>query len=151
MEKWPESLKKAKQHFDIADHMAYVSFVILKENRLMIKIINEMYSSVICLIKAMLDYEFENKRIRIYHDSALNFKTFRERVGNMYLAKKEMELILIIINLEKQHKQSEMEFVKNEKFVIMNGERYETLTIEKIKGLLSILRGIMNKVSGMLK
>jgi len=150
MEGWQESLKKARQQYDIADHMAYVSFVILKEKRLMIKIVNEMYNSVISLIKAMLVFEAEKRRIRLSSDSSVNFKTFRERVAGVYLNKTELNNILNIMQLEKEHKQSEMEFVKQEKFVILNGEKYETLTIDKLKEMLSTLKGSLNKISGIM-
>ena len=150
MENWQESLKNAKQHFEIADHMAYVSFVILKENRLLVKILNELYLSSTHLIKAMLKYEADKGKIKLYTDSIINFKTFKERVSDKYLTREELKNLLMILQLERQHKDSPMEFVRKNTFVIMIEDRYETLTIEKVRDIVSKLRGSLNKVSGKL-
>jgi len=145
MEDWKENLKKAKQHFDVADHMAYVSFVILKENRLLIKIINELYISVTSLIKSILKYEADKGRIKIYSDSNINFRTFKEKVSDKYFTKEEFNNLITIMQLEKQHKSSPMEFVKKDTFVIMLDDHYETLTIEKTRMVLAKLKGSLNK------
>lgn len=150
MENWQESLKNAKQHFEIADHMAYVSFVILKENRLLVKILNELYLSSTHLIKAMLKYEADRGKIKLYTDSIINFKTFKERVSDKYLTREELKNLLMILQLERQHKDSPMEFVRKNTFVIMIEDRYETLTIEKVRDIVSKLRGSLNKVGGKL-
>jgi hypothetical protein len=147
MESWQENLKKAKQHFEIADHMAYVSFVILKENRLLVKILNELYVSVTSMIKAMLKYEADKGRIKLYSDSILNFKTFKEKISDKYLTKEELKNLLMIMQLERQHQDSPMEFVRKNTFVIMIDDKYETLTIEKVREIVSKLRGSFNKVS----
>ena len=115
----------------------------------MVKILNELHISVISLIKAMLKYEVDNRRVRLYPDSVLNFKTFKEKISDKYLTKEELKNMMIM-QLEKQHKDSPMEFVKKDTFVIIIKDRYKTLTIEKVREIVSRLRGSLNKVSEML-
>lgn len=145
MEDWQENIKKARQHFQIADHMTYVSFVILKENRLMIKIINELYISATSLIKAILKYEEDRGNVRLYTDSNLNFRTFKG-VYKKYISEEEFKNLVLIMRLERQHKDSPMEFVKKDTLVIMNEDRYETINIEKLREIAGRFRISLNKV-----
>ena len=91
MEKWQENLEKAKHHFKVADHMIYVTFPLLKENRLMIKVLSEMYESVNYLITALLQYAYYFRKIPLYKDPLLNLKTFKEKIGPVYLNKSDLE------------------------------------------------------------
>lgn len=146
-ETWHQDFEQAKRHFKIADHMAYVTFTLLKENRLMIKILNELYLSTRHLIRSILQYEYAYKRVQLYKDPVLNLKTFRQKIAPLYLAPEEISKVLQILELEKKHKDSPLEFVKKDKFVIMLGDRYETLTIEKIKEFIVVLRKLLSKIT----
>ena len=100
MEPWQESLENAKQQLKIADHMSYVALTILKENRLLIKIMSSLANSVLDLIKAFLHYEYSLRKVKLYKDSNMNFKTFRERIAPKYMQKDDYEnLIKILIYL----------------------------------------------------
>ena len=146
IEKFQENLEKAIKHLKIADHMTYVTFSLLKENRLLIKILNEIYLSLKHLIRSILQYEYSFKRIPLYKDPNLNLKTFRQKIAPAYLTQEEMGKILQILEIEKKHKESPLEFVRKEKFVIMINDRYEILTIEKNKEFVVILRKLLEKV-----
>lgn len=138
--------EKSKQHFKIADHMAYVSMTILKDNRLMIKILSELSESVKALILALLHYYHSKNLIKLYKDPVMNLKTFKEKIGIKYLTNSELNTISSILDIQAKHKESELEFVKRDKFVIFLGSRYETLTIEKLKEFLSLVRKFISNV-----
>jgi len=144
-ELWQENLEKARHHFKVADHMAYVTFTILKENRLMVKILSEIAMSLNYLIKAILQYEYSFKRVSLYKDPYLNLKTFKEKIAPKYLTRDEINVLIKIIEIEKKHELSSLEFVKKEKFVILIGDKYETLTIERIKEFMSTLKRLLVK------
>ena len=139
-EMWERCIDKAKERFKIADHMAYVSLSILKENRLMIKIVSELAESAKNLIKAFLYYEYSFKRVKLYHDPQLNLKTFIGKIAPKYITKEELNSIIKILKIEKQHKVAPVEFVRKEKFVILLGDRYETLTVEIVREFLNFMR-----------
>lgn len=125
--------KKAQNHFKTADHMAYVTFSLLKEQRLMIKIIHELYNTSINLVKAYLFYEYSLKSIRLFRNSKMNIKTFKQKIAPKYFSEGDIENILKIFEIEQKHKKAPVEFVRKDKFVILLGDKYETLTIEKIR------------------
>ena len=142
-EKYQEIFEKAYQKFKIADRMAYVSFSILGESRLFIKILEELYKSTTYLISALLQYEYSQKNITLYKDPKLNLKVFKEKVALKYLDENELENLIKILLIGKKHQNSEMEFVKNNKFVILINDQYEVLTIERLKEFISLLRKIL--------
>jgi hypothetical protein len=139
-EKWEGFLESAKEHFKIADHMAYVSLSILKENRMLIKILSKLAESTRDLIKAFLYFEYYFKKIKLYRDPQMNLKTFIEKIAPAYLAKEDLENLVKILKIEKKHKEAPVEFVKKDTFVILLGEKYETLTVESVREFLHSMR-----------
>ena len=133
-------MESAKEHFKIADHMAYVSLSILKENRMLIKIVSKLAESTKELIKAFLYFEYSFKKIKLYRDPQMNLKTFIEKIGPVYLAKEDLENLVKILKIEKKHKEAPVEFVKKDTFVILLGEKYETLTVESMREFLHSMR-----------
>ena len=68
MEKFQENLENAKQYFKTAEHMTYVSMQILKDTRLLIKILEQMHKSLMFMIKSLLQFE-HNKGLYLYKNS----------------------------------------------------------------------------------
>lgn len=143
-DKWRAHLVEAKQHFKNANHLAYVTLTLLKENRLMIKILMDLHKSATSLIKAFLEYESENKQIQLSKDPSKNLQTFLEKVAPKYLESSEIELVSSILKVAKQHKEAPLEFVKRQTFVIYHNGRYETLTQEGLKSLISGLSQVIS-------
>ncbi len=140
MEKYTELLEEAKKHFKIADHLAYVTFTLLKENRLIIKILSELSVSASCLIKAFLYYEYAFKRIKISGDAQKNLRTFISDVALKYMSGEDLKNIIYILEVNKKHIDSHIEFVRKDKFVILLGDKYETLDIQRVRELLHSTR-----------
>lgn len=149
MEKWQENLEKAKEHFKTADHMSYVSISVLGDYRLLGKILDEMYISLNYLMKSLLQYEYLKKNIYLFRNSELNFKLFKEKIAPKYLEKIDIENLLRIISLKSDHNISESEFIRGNKFVIFLGDRYEVVTVDTAKILLSSLRKFFSKIQNL--
>ncbi len=136
-ERYILSLKKAKQALKMADHLTYITFPLVKENRLLLKILQEIYTSVHYIINSILQYEYAYKRIQIYKDPKENFRTFKKLAKKYRIGEEQMEKITEILLLNELHKKSPFEFVKNDKVVIMSDNlKTETLTLEKVKDFL---------------
>ena len=67
MEQYEQNLKEAARHLQIADHMTYVTFPLINDYRLLLKIFDEIYGSIIGCVNAILNYEASYKRIRLYN------------------------------------------------------------------------------------
>ena len=120
MEEYEKNLKEALKHLQIADHMIYVTFPLINEYRLLLKIFDEIYLSIINCINAILNYEYLYKRIKIYNNNEDNLDTFFRIAKNYDISNEQIKKIREIISINKKHKQSAMEFVKKDRVVIMS-------------------------------
>jgi len=147
-EKFLSSLDKAKKSLEIADHLAYMTFPIVRENKLLLKILEELYNSIISAINSILQYEYTYKRIRLYTNAKENFNTFRSIAGRYKIDKEQLGKIINILTLAEIHKNASLEFAKNDKIVIMSDNlKTETLTIDKIKAYLLETKDFLRKCS----
>tara|TARA_Y100000310_G_C20590284_1_gene767619 strand:- start:368 stop:829 length:462 start_codon:yes stop_codon:yes gene_type:complete len=147
-DKWRASFAEAQKHFKTADHMAYVSFSILNENRLMIKIIGELAVATSNLIKAFLYYEAGFTRVKLYKDPQRNLKTFMEKIAPSYLDNDVLRGLIRVLEITKKHQDAAVEFVRKDKFVILMGDKYEILTIKTVRELLNLVRAAIGKFPG---
>lgn len=141
-----ENLKEAARHLQIADHMTYVTYPLVNEHRLLLKIFDEIYASMINCVNAILNYEALYKRIKLYSGFQDNFDTFI-RIGKNYeLNNEQLKMIKDIIELNKKHKTSAMEFVRQEKVVIMSdGLGTQIIDLITIKRYLLLAKELMVK------
>jgi len=147
MEKFLENIIAAEKKIQTADHMIYVTFPLIKDKRLLLKILQEIKNALIGCITSILQYEYLYKRITLYKDPKLNFKTFVEKCAPRYqIIKEEINLILELFDFIEKHKESPFEFLKDNKVVILsNNLKPKTLTVEKTKEFLMLVKNILRK------
>lgn len=147
-EKFILSLEKARKSLEMADHLTYMTFPLVKENRLLLKVLDELYLSVLNTINSILQYEYAYKRIQIYKDAKENFRTFMDLAEKYKISQEQLKNLIEILNLGEKHKRSPFEFVKNDKIVIMSDNlKTATLNLEKIKRFLLETKDFIRKAS----
>jgi len=147
MEKFQENFNDAVKSLKIADHMTYVTFPLVNEKRLLLKIFDETYKSIINCINSILNYEYLYKRIKLYTDNKDNLATFTDRLAKKCdLTNEQIKKIKEILDLNKKHRESSMEFVRKEKMVILS-DSLETITldIQLVKEYLLLAKELMIK------
>ncbi len=149
MEKFLSSLEIAARTIKTADHMAYITFPLLKDKRLLIKILSEIYMAMLNIINAVLQYEYYYKRIILYKDARMNFNTFVEKCSLRYhISQEDVKRILDICTIIEKHKQSPMEFVRREKLVIMSDDmQTESISIGRLKEYIILTKELLRKVN----
>jgi len=142
-----ELLEKANNALRTADHMIYVTFPLIKEKRLLVKILDEIYESIKNILNAILLQENFAGRITLNKDTKTNFIIFGEKCAPRYnISQEELSEIIEISRLIEQHKKSPLEFVRKDKFVIMSENLHtETITLDKLKDWLFIAKDIFRK------
>lgn len=147
-EKYQISLEKAKRYIQTADHLAYITFPLLKENRLLLKVLEELNLAVLNTINSILQYEYLYKRILIYQESRDNLATFKSLAHKYNITPEQINKLVEIISITEKHKKSPFEFVKNGKIVIMSDNmKTETINLEKIKDYLLEVKDILRKTT----
>jgi len=143
MEKHLELLERAKQQIALADHLIYTTYPIVNEQKLLIKILIEIHNSLENMINSIIQYNYLYKQIT---NNLFNLETF-SKLSRKITNQEEINTIKEIFSLIEKHKQSKMEFVRKEKFVIMtNHLKIDTINIEKIKYYNQITKNIINKI-----
>lgn len=152
-EKFQENLDEAIKNLQIADHMTYVTLPLINDKRLLLKIFDNIYKSIIGCINAILNFEHLYKRIKLYSSINENMQTFVNRCAKNYeLTNEQVKKIQEIITLNKQHKQSAMEFVRQDKIVIMSDSLgTQTIDIQKIKEYLLLAKELLMKTNNKIK
>lgn len=147
MEKFFENLISAEKTIRAADHIVYVTFPLIKDKRLLLKVIQETRNAVALCINAILQYEYMFKRINLYKDSKSNFRTFVDKCSQRYnISQQEIKIVLELFEIMQKHKESPFEFIKEEKIIILsNGLKPTTLTLEKTKEFLITVKEILRK------
>ena len=153
MEKFQENLQQAVRSLQIADHMTYVTLPLANEQRLILKIFDEIHKSIINCINAILNYEYLYKRIQLYMNNGENMRTFTNKCAKTYnLTNEQIKKILEILELNKKHQQSAMEFVKQNKVVILSDNLHtQTLDIHKIKEYLLLAKELLMQANTKIK
>jgi hypothetical protein len=139
-----ELFKKAEQSLKAADHLAYIIYPLLKDEKLLKKIFDEISSCTINLINSVLFHEYK-KGVRLSQDKRQNLEIFK-RVSLKFLTVNELESLANIFDLVDQHNKSSFDFIRKDKFIIMiNGSKTEAISLEKIKSYINVLKTASNK------
>lgn len=151
-EKYTLSLELASKHLQTADHLAYITLPLIKENKLLLKILEELNLALLNTINAILQYEYLYKRINIYQSSRDNLETFKRISPRYSLSQEQLTKLLEILALEERHKKSPFEFTKSDKIVIMGEDNTtHTLDLEKLKSWLQEVKDLLKKANLTLK
>ena len=147
MEKFLENIMEAEKNIQTADHITYVTFPLIKDKRLLLKILQETKNAVAHCISSILQHDYLYKKIELYKDPKSNFRIFIDKCAQEYnITKEEIDLIIELFDFIEKHRQSPFEFVKDDKIIILsNGLKPKTLTIEKTKEFLMLGKNILRK------
>jgi len=153
MEKFLENLQEAEKIIRQTDHMLYITFPLVKDKRLLIKILLETKNAIAKLINIILRYEYFFKRIRLYSDQKTNFRTFKEKSAREYeITEYEIALISELFKIAEVCKTSPIEFLKGEKIVILSEKMAPTIvTFEETKEFLSVAKSVLKKAKNVIQ
>jgi len=147
VEKYIEYLDNSVSLIRKADHMAYITYPLIKDKQLIFNALNGIYTSLLGVISAILQYEYFYKRISLSQDSRTNMQTFSDKCAFRYgITEQELNMVYEIFKMAENHKKSPFEFVKKDKIVIMTDNFHaETMTLEKIKNYILVGKSVLKK------
>jgi hypothetical protein len=143
MEQFQEAMEKASQKLKIADHMIFMTYPLVKDNRLLLSVIQNLFLSLSSAMSAILYYERMFKKIPSFNDNFdAKFTAFRANcVERLKIDDKYVKMISDIKDIIIEHKKSPVEFTRQNKFVICSSSyRMRTITIDEIKKYISETR-----------
>lgn len=144
-----EQLTKGNKLFRAADHLAYVTYPFLKDNKLIIAITENLYNSMIYHLTALLQFEIYYKRLHeMPLDTLDKIRAFQEHCMHRYnFNARQIEIIKDLHNLMKERKSSIMEFCRNDKYIIYNNLEVKSISISTLRNYLFISKDFVRKIN----
>jgi len=140
-------IEEAKRILKNADRMIHVTFPVIGENRLFVKILEEIGKSMDMMIKAV----FENENVKTYSEKNLNFDVFSRFSSKYGIDPKELDELKRLLEMVERHKKSEMEFSRKDKLVMMSeGLSLETISLERLKFHMSLSKDMLKRAENTL-
>ncbi|MBN2458814.1 hypothetical protein JXB28_00890 [Candidatus Woesearchaeota archaeon] len=120
MEEFQVLRDKAMQKIKVADHMLFMTYPLVKDPRLLLSIIENIYASLDYGIAALLHYERLFKRIPPFNDSfPSRLEVFKSKmVPKHSLSPNYIKLVADVKAILSEHKKSPIEFARKDKFII---------------------------------
>jgi hypothetical protein len=149
MEKYQELLIEMDRVFKTADHLAYVTYPIVKEIRLLMNILENLDRALKAGMNAILEYDRLYKRIGPLHESfEIRFDIFKRKIIMRHAINSEhVELIRQVHELVTYKKESPTVFQRKDKYVIANNRfKLKAITIEDVKKYLEKAKPFIFKV-----
>lgn len=136
MEKFEEAGLKAKKNLHIADHMLTQTYPLIKDPKLLLAVMENVFLSLTNAVSSLLYYERFFQRIPPFQETFdSKFNMFKMKCAQKY--KINLEYLALIQNVKEiivQHKNSPIEFSRKDTFVICNGcYKVRTINVSMMK------------------
>ncbi len=154
MEQFRQLVAEATKAFDAADHLAYVTYPVVNDAKVLGLIADQLYTASRKGMDALLHYDSLYKRISLPpQDLRSRFDIFRQSVAKRYaVSSDELLAMMDLLELHEKRQQSTIEFKRRSAFVIASPEyRLRTLTLEKVKRYISHVKKFIHTIQGVLE
>jgi len=150
MEKFQEARDKAKRNLQIADHMAYMTYRVVQDPKLLMAIMENIFLALTNAMSSLLYYERLFKRVPPFAENfEAKFALFKEKIAPRFnIDKQYLNLIRDVKEVIVEHRKSPVEFVRNDRFVICNSSyKMRTISIEQIKKYVAQSKLFVNMIN----
>ena len=140
MEKYEELRDIAKKKIHIADHMLTMTYPMVKDPKLLLAVIENVFLGLTNSMGALLHYERTYKRVPPFQDTFVSkFNVFQQKCVPMYnISKDYLTTMQETKEIILQHKKSPVEFTRRDAFVICSDDyQMKTISLEKMRGYIT--------------
>jgi len=154
MEKHEELFAKAKRESDLADHLLYVTYPLVKETKFLLAITEHIIRAAKLALRALLEYERYYKRLEPFPKKfGIEIELFREKPERRYgFDPRYFRLLRRLQELEVYRAESPMMFKRKDKYILTDREyNIKTIDVEKVKKYNNLVKGFIRRVEAILK
>ena len=140
MEKFQQAREKAVRNLNIADHMLYITYPLIKDNKLLMAITENIFLAVTNAMASVLYYERLFKKIPPFHETFdSKYNLFSEKIVPRYNIEKDyLKFLRSLKDIMMAHRESSVEFSRPEKYVIcIEDYKTKTVTVNELKEMLA--------------
>jgi len=150
MEIFLEQIEEAKKCIKIADHLAYVTYPLVNDIKIINLITDHIFNSLTNSIDSLLNYERYYKRISNIPSSFENkFIIFKLEVSKRYNIPGDIILLIKDIkDIIETRKKNNYQFLRGNNIILCTDEfRTKTLNLKKVKDYINSTKFLVNKVN----
>ena len=154
MQEVSRTLEEANRKLKIADHLAYVTYPIIKDNKLIMTITENLAEAMTKAVDALLDYDVYYKRIiHLPSDFKSRLDIFRTNCAPRYkINTAYLSLIKDLQDLHEFRKKATMEFRKKDQYILTEENfKIKTLNYQKVKDYVNLSKSFFEKINFILK
>lgn len=147
-------VRKSNEFYNSADHLTYVTYPLVKDLKLVITIVENLQKSLEYGMNAVLLFDRTYKRIGpIPENFSARIEIFKENCMPKYgFSREHLLLLRDLRELVKHRKESPMEFIRQDKYVICSDDYgMKTITMDKIKNYLFQSKSFITKLNNLFK
>ena len=127
---------EARNLFKRADHMAYVTYPLVKETKLLLNILSNLNVALLRTMDSFLMYERYYKRTMRIPGTVREKLELLQHLGRNYgLTNEQVKLVKEVNSIIQAHKDSPIELTRKDKFVIFSNSysEYKSVDINVVK------------------
>lgn len=118
-----EPIQRAWKYIGIADHMEGVTYPIVKDPRLLLTILENVFLSLTSAVSAVLEQDYKYKKISAYEDNfASKLLAFKESAQIHNIGAGHVQLLADLGEVMVEHRKSPISFKKKDCFVICSDD-----------------------------
>lgn len=136
MESFQAFKLNAEQKLKVADHLLSTTYSLVKEPKLLVSVIENLFQALDLTITGLLEFEKNFRNVKSYGESfESRLDIFRRKIMTKYdIGQDFTEFVLELKSTLDQHKKSITEFTKKDKFVISDNDyNLKTLTADDVR------------------
>ena len=153
MDKYDGLMNVALRKIHIADHMLTMTYPMIKDPKLLLAVMENIFLALTNSIGALLYYERTYKRVPPFQDTFVSkFNVFKEKCAVRYGFEKGYILMMQEIkDIIMQHKKSPVEFTRKDSFVICSDDyQMRTISLDKMKNYILKSKLFVQNINGII-
>lgn len=152
-EKHEQLMQFAKKEIEVADHLLYMTYPMIKETKFLLAITDHIIKSGRAALQALLEYERFYKRIEAYpHNFAMEISIYRQKLEQRYKFDPVFyRLLNKLLEVHKFDKNSTVRFRRGDRYILTSSTYDMTvLDINSVKRYSSVTRKFIGEVGKLL-
>jgi len=153
-EKHMQLLQFAKKEIEVADHLLYMTYPMIKETKFLLAITDHIIKSGRAALQALLEFERLYKRIEAFPNNfAMEISIFRQKVESRYnFDPKFYRLLTKLLEVQKFDQNSTVRFRRGDRYILTSSNYEMTIIdINSVKRYSSLTRKFVDLVEGIIK
>jgi hypothetical protein len=154
MENIPLMLKEANRLFKNSDHLAYMTYPLVQDKRLLMRILESLNEALSKFMEVLLYYDFVYNRSGPVPQSFMErLDVFRRRCSGRYgIGEGQLKMIMELHEIVEHRKKSSMEFMRGSDYIIASDDfRIRKIGIDQLKKWINESKDFVAKVNGVVQ